>query len=171
MQYHFKSILFICCILFIACSNGEVKTVEKVIPTNEVVWMSIEEAEAETLKNPKPIFVMVHAHWCPHCKNFDKTTYKNQKVIHDLNTKYYPVKMNAHDNRTIHYRSTDYSNPNFDESKSVNDVNSYHEILYEIQAKSIPSIVFIGKDFEIKGTELGYKEPDELRSLLAMYQN
>lgn len=154
-----------------SCNNTQITDQKPKISTEAVNWMSLEEAESATLKNPKPIFVMVHAKWCPHCKNFDKTTYQDPKVILDLNTNYYPVKLNAHANRTITYRSKKYTNPNYDASKAQDEVNSYHEVLYEIEAKSIPSIVFIDADFTVKGTELGFKPAGELRSLMAMYNN
>lgn len=139
--------------------------------TTAINWMSIEQAEEASKKDPKPMFVMVYANWCPHCKNFDKTTYQDPKVITDLNTKFYPVKINAHSNETITYKSTAYTNPNFDPSIPSNKANSYHELLYAIEAKSIPSIVFIDKDLNVSGTELGYKPADELRSLMGMYNN
>lgn len=36
----------------------------------------------------KPIFYMVYADWCPHCKNIKATTLKDQEVISFMNTNY-----------------------------------------------------------------------------------
>ena len=158
--------------IFLSCNqNTSSEAPAKQVDSSAIAWMTMEQAEAASLKNPKPIYVMVYANWCPHCKNFDKTTYTEAKVIDYINTNYYPVKLDAHNNETITYRSEEYTNPFYDESKSPNELNSYHEILYAIEAKSIPSIVFIGTDFNVKGTELGYKDSNELRSLMAMYNN
>lgn len=142
-----------------------------VLPVDQVSWMSIEEAEKAMEKEPKDIFVMVYANWCPHCKNYDQTTYKDPKVIKDLHEKFYPVKLNAHNDGIIKYKGTEFTNPNYDSSKSKDELNSYHEIVYELQAGSIPSIVFVDKNMNVKGTELGYKPADELRSLMAMYRS
>jgi len=163
--------LFFLSILLISCNQNATEEKPVQVDPNAINWMTIEQAEAASLKNPKPIYVMVYADWCPHCKNFDKTTYKEGKVIDYINANYYPVKLNAHNNETITYRSEEYTNPNYDDRKSKNELNSYHEILYAIEAKSIPSIVFIDAEFNVKGTELGYKDADELRSLMAMYNN
>lgn len=141
------------------------------LPTDQVSWMSIEEAEKAMEEEPKDIFVMVYANWCPHCKNYDQTTYKDPKVIKDLHDKFYPVKLDAHDDGIIKYKGKEYTNPNYDASKSKNELNSYHEIVYELQAGSIPSIVFVDKNMNVKGTELGFKPADELRSLMAMYRS
>lgn len=155
-----------------SCGSDATQTTDKTaeIPTDRVAWMTIEEAQKANQSDPKDIFVMVHAKWCPHCKNFDQTTYLDPKVINDLNTKFYPVKMDAHSNQTITFKNKQFSNPNFDSSKSENELNSYHEVLYELQAGSIPSIVFLDKELNVTGTEMGFKPADELRSLMAMYR-
>ncbi len=154
-----------------SCQENQSKPKSAPVVATGIQWMSIEEAEEKMKSDPREIFVMVYANWCPHCKNFDKTTYQNPKVIAELNTKFYPVKINAHSNESMVYQGKTFTNPNFDSTKSKNERNSYHEILYEIQAGSIPSIVFIGSDFQVKGAELGFKEADELRSLMKMYNN
>jgi thioredoxin-related protein len=170
-----SSLLWIICFSIISACSGKDQAQRKQstgdLNENVVNWMTIEQAEAASLEEPKPMFVMVYANWCPHCKNFDKTTYQDPKVIKDLNTRFYPVKLNAHSNETISYRATEYTNPNFDPQIPADKANSYHELLYAIEAKSIPSIVFIDKDFNVRGTELGYKPADELRSLMSMYNN
>lgn len=166
--YYFTIICLIC---FTSCKREsvDIKPVEN-LAKDHVEWMTIEEAEKAMETEQRDIFVMVYANWCPHCKNYDLTTYKDSKVIKDLHEKFYPVKLNAHNNRVINYKGKSFSNPNYDESKSVDELNSYHEIVYELKAGSIPSIVFVDKDMNVKGTELGYKPADELRSLMAMYK-
>jgi thioredoxin-related protein len=44
----------------------------------------IQRAKAEN----KPIFYMVYANWCPHCKNIKATTLKDSEVISFMNTNY-----------------------------------------------------------------------------------
>ena len=36
----------------------------------------------------KPIFYMVYANWCPHCKNIKATTLKDAEVVSFMNTNY-----------------------------------------------------------------------------------
>jgi len=157
-----------------SCGQEKNSSISKQVESSSIErvdWMTIEEAEKAMEKEAKDIYVMVYANWCPHCKKFDQTTYRDPKVIKDLNSKFYPVKLNAHANRTITYKGRTFSNPNYDSSKSKNELNAYHEIVYEIKAGSIPSIVFIDKNMTVKGTELGFKPAGELRSLMAMYKS
>lgn len=155
-----------------ACKENEIQQDQALVTDYAAIqWIDITELETKVKREPKPIFVMVYANWCPHCKNFDQTTYQNPKVIAALNEDFYPVKLNAHDNREITYQGTVYKNPNWDPAKGMNKLNAYHELLYAIQAKSIPSLVFMDQNFTYLGTELGFKESDDLRSLLNMYKS
>ena len=58
-------------------------------------WYTLNEAVAKNLKNPRPIFIYTYVDWCVPCKIMDKTTFKNKVIANYLNTKFYPVKMNA----------------------------------------------------------------------------
>lgn len=180
-MYRFSLItLCIITVLLSSCQSGnspQSKTkplATKAVPktnTAAVNWLTIEDAEKKMAVEPRDIYVMVYASWCTHCQNFDKTTYRHPKVIKDLNEKFYPVKINAHDTRPMTYKGKSYSNPDYDTSKSKDQKNTFHEILYEIQAKSVPSIVFINETFELTGSLMGFKEADELRSLMHMYRS
>jgi len=136
----------------------------------KINWLDISQLDAAVKAQPRNSFVMVYADWCPHCKRFDESTYLDPKLIADLNTLFHPVKLNAHESREITFKGKNYGNPTFDSSKSKDEVNSYHDVLYEIDAKSVPSIVFLDRNLSVLGTEMGYKAADELRSIIHMYK-
>jgi len=168
-----KGILYVLVAIVITASCKSGDSNQTVAPkknsTTEINWMTIEEAEKATKSNPKDIYVMVYADWCPKCEKFNTTTYKDPKVIKDLNENFYPVKLNAQESKEIMFNGKKYGNPNFDASKGKMDRNSYHELLFEIDAKSIPSIVVLDKELNVTGSEMGYQEAGVLRSLLKMY--
>ena len=62
---------------------------------NEVKWISLKELNELYSKNPKPILFDVYTNWCGWCKEMDRTTYKNVKLVRYINEKYYAVKLNA----------------------------------------------------------------------------
>jgi thioredoxin-related protein len=61
----------------------------------EVNWISIKELNEMYSKDPKPILVDVYTDWCGWCKEMDRKTYKNEKVVNYINEHYYAVKLNA----------------------------------------------------------------------------
>jgi thioredoxin-related protein len=61
----------------------------------KVNWVSIEEAEKLSKKNPRKIFVDVYTDWCGWCKRMDANTFSHPAVAKYLNEKFYSVKFNA----------------------------------------------------------------------------
>jgi len=161
-----RYLIFIC-ILFASCqANTKVQE-----GADKITWMSLEVAEAKTKMKPKPIFVMVHANWCPKCQRFQDETYNDPKVIKAINENFYPVMVNAHEPKDIRFRGKLFSNPHYDSVKGLEQMNSYHEVLFELGAKSVPSIVFLDSSSIQVGSEMGFKEGDELRSLINLYKS
>lgn len=168
---HLIPILFL--LFFSQCKNtGDTSTITDTKPKVESInWIDIEEAQRRNLKNPKSIFIFVHANWCPHCKRIFNETLTNPKLIAEMNKNYYPVLINAHEPKDLKFNNKVFRNPDYNPSLGLNGKNSYHEIVYEIQAQSIPAMVFLDKNLEVNGSEMGFKESDELRGLMKMYQN
>ena len=64
-------------------------------PKEQINWLSFDQLQEAYSKNPKPILVDLYTNWCGWCKEMDRTTYKNDKVIVYINQHYYAVKYNA----------------------------------------------------------------------------
>lgn len=154
-----------------ACGESKTKTPLKSVSNDQINWYSIEDIEDLVKQEPRPTYVMVYADWCPKCEKMNNTTFQNKKVIEDLNTKYYAVKLDSEYSGDLKWKGKTYGNPNYDHSRADDERNSYHELLFEIDAKSIPSMVFFDKELNIVGSEMGYQEPGIFRSLLHMYAN
>lgn len=74
------------------------------LSAQEIHWMSWEEAAAANDIKPRKIFVDVYTDWCGWCKRMDATTFKEADVISMINTSFYPVKLNAEQKETIHWK-------------------------------------------------------------------
>ena len=65
----------------------------------EIKWLSFDEASELAAKEPKMILVSVYTDWCGWCKKMDKETFTDSQVIDYINESFYPVKMNAEENK------------------------------------------------------------------------
>lgn len=68
-------------------------------------WMSFEELQTAYQQQPKPIMVDIYTDWCGWCKEMDRTTYKNEKLVAYINEKYYAVKFNAETRTAISFNN------------------------------------------------------------------
>jgi len=159
------------CLVFVACTNKpdtkskEASTTNNTKPKQnetEIKWLGIEALEESVKKAPKDILIMVYATWCEESKKYHNTTYKNADIISYLNKNYYTALVNAEEEETINFRGKQYA---------IHPNTGHNEIVYELQARSIPSLVFLDKDFNIQGHKNGFTDVALLDELLFQYKN
>jgi thioredoxin-related protein len=76
--------------------------------SQEIQWMSWEDAAKAIEKKPKKIFVDVYTEWCGWCKRMDATTFKDAKVIAEINSNFYAVKLNAEQKESIFWKGEEF---------------------------------------------------------------
>ncbi|MFY7666177.1 thioredoxin family protein [Flavobacterium sp.] len=128
--------------------------------SQEVKWLTLEEALVAQQKNPKPIFMDVYTTWCGPCKMLDKNTFVDPSVTAIINEKYYAVKFNAEGNGEVNFKGETYSNPGYDPNKKGR--NSQHQFAQFLKVPGYPSMVIISPEGEIKETIVGYHTPENL---------
>jgi len=51
----------------------------------------------------RPVVVFIHTDWCKYCQQMKHTTFKNQEVVNELNSKFYFVDFNGESKDEITY--------------------------------------------------------------------
>ena len=78
-------------------------------PNKEKInWITIKQLDEAYSKNPKPILLDVYTSWCGWCKEMDRTTYKNEKVVKYINEHYYAVKLDAESSDSLFFNDKKY---------------------------------------------------------------
>ncbi|MCG8477054.1 MAG: DUF255 domain-containing protein [Cytophagales bacterium] len=122
-------------------------------PDKKINWISIEEAQTLAQKDPRPIVIDFYTDWCHWCKVFDKTTFKDQKVIDYVNKNFYAVKLNAESKKAFVFKGQKTIAP---------------QLVKKYQIQGYPTIVFLDNKFENHSLSVGYKKgPDFLQVLKA----
>lgn len=76
--------------------------------SQEIKWLSFEEAIKLNETESKPIFIDIFTDWCGWCKKMDNSTFREEKVI-DYLTAFHCVKLNAEQKESIHFMGKTYS--------------------------------------------------------------
>ena len=76
--------------------------------SQEIKWMTWEEASKALEKEPRKIFVDVYTDWCGWCKKMDATTFKDSTIIEELNSDFYPVKLNSEQKESIFWKGEEF---------------------------------------------------------------
>jgi thioredoxin-related protein len=130
-----------------------------------VDWISIEEAEARSLENPKKIFVDVYTDWCSWCKRMDRETFSHPAIIDYVNTHYYAVKLNAEQTKPIVFKGVTYENENPGGRRSA------HNFAIAVLAgrMSYPSVAFFDEELQLITTLPGFRPPDTMKPVLVFF--
>lgn len=127
----------------------------------QVAWMSVEEAAGKLQKEKRPVLIDLYTTWCGWCKQMDRKTYSNKKVIQYLSEKFYTVKVDAESRATLTWNGHAYQ---FNPQYRVNDLAMYlaHGRL------EFPTTVIIPPGGEPQAIP-GYMEPRDLELLVKYF--
>lgn len=132
--------------------------------TQQINWMTWEEAMAAQQKQPKKLLINVYTGWCRWCKRMDETTFQEPQIAEYLNQYFYPVKFDAEHKENIEYNGETY--------KYVKTGNKgYHELAAQLLRGrlSFPSIVFMDENMEVIQALPGFKSPEEFEQIITYF--
>lgn len=138
--------------------------------SQEINWMSFEEALAAQKKDPKKIMMDVYTNWCGPCKMLDKNTFHNKDVVNYVNQHFYAVKFNAEGNDTVAFNGKTYANPGFKEELK-NRRNSVHELTRALGVRAYPTIVYFDEEGKTIQPIKGYMKPQQIELYLKLFQS
>ena len=138
--------------------------------SQEINWMTLEEALAAQKKKPKKIMMDVYTNWCGPCKMLDKNTFHNKDVVDYVNKNYYAVKFNGEGNSVVNYKGKDYKNANY-KPELKNRRNSAHDLTRALGVRAYPTIVYFDEKGEVIQPISGYMKPRDIELYLKLFSS
>jgi thioredoxin-related protein len=131
-------------------------------PKEEINWLSFEQMQEAYAKNPKPILVDLYTNWCGWCKEMDRSTYKNPKVVAYINEHYYAVKFNAESKDSVVFNNKKFGyNPRY----KTNEVALY----LSFDRLEYPNTIFLASLDARPAPLAGFMKPKELEAPLKYF--
>ena len=153
--------LFFLTFLFMNIALGQLAN------TQQVNWMTLEEALKKQEKEPRKIFIDVYTDWCGWCKKMDANTFTHPVIAKYLNDKFYAVKFNAEQKDSIVFQGKTFKNLNPEGTRNPHDL-----AVAFLQGKmGYPSIVFIDEKSNVLTSVSGYQQPEGLEPILYFFLN
>lgn len=138
--------------------------------SQEVNWVSFEDAVALQKTNPKKIIMDMYTVWCGPCKRMDKDTFGNADVVEYINQNYYAVKFNAEGNDEVSFKGKSFANPNYNPAMATRR-NSPHQLAQYFKVNAYPTVVFLDETGEFLTPLRGYKTPQQIELYLKLFKN
>jgi thioredoxin-related protein len=124
---------------------------------------SFEDISVLQKKESRNIVIFVETDWCTYCKQMKATTFKNKEIHQILNEKFYFIKLNAEEKKSIRFNGETY---NFQPTGFKTGI---HELALKFNSKnqnSYPILIILNPQNEILLQYNGFLNKNELQKLL-----
>ena len=68
------------------------------------------------------VIVFIHTDWCKYCQAMKNSTFKNKKIVEQLNNEFYFVDFHAEDKRTIRFNNQTFNYKSTGNTTGVNEL-------------------------------------------------
>jgi len=128
----------------------------------KINWISVKELNELYAREPRPILFDVYTDWCGWCKEMDRTTYKNPRLVNYINSKYYAVRYDAESREPVTYNGKIYQ---YNNRMQTNDFAVY--LLFG--RLEYPSTVFLSSPDARPAPLSGYMKPKQMEGPLKFF--
>ncbi|MBX2840560.1 MAG: thioredoxin fold domain-containing protein [Flammeovirgaceae bacterium] len=150
--YLFSTTSLMVAFIILGFSSNPKKEVSEV---KQIKWVTIDEAQRLSKKEPRKIFVDVYTSWCGYCKLMDRTTFTDPDVVDYVNQHYYAVKLNAESDKMIKFHGKTLAEGDL---ANAFDVTGY------------PTIVLLDEKMKTADAQPGYRKAKAFLKMLKQYK-
>jgi len=156
-----KSLLFLSFLLVFttsaSCSNPS--NLSSTSEKDGIEWISFDELQKKMETEPRKVIIDVYTNWCGPCKRMEIMTFQNAVISNYVNKKYYAIKFNAEDKKTINFRGGTFKHV----AGGRNGINELTQLL--IHNNAFPTIVFMNENLDVI-QKFNYLVPQDMEMIM-----
>lgn len=158
-----KSSVIFCLFIGIILFSGSFARAQN---TEKIHWINFNQLNDSLKVKPKKVFVTFYANWCSFCKQMDRETFTDKKIIEILNKDYYAIKMNIESTDTIYFGQQVFTN---ERSKRINPI---HEIALLLASRkdhvfSLPAMILFDEQFVARARYFQFIDPKNFTKIIS----
>jgi thioredoxin-related protein len=135
---------------------------KKIKSPESIHWISFQEAIKLNAKEPRKIYIDVYTNWCGWCKRMDQTSFEDPKIIQEMSSDYYAVKLNAETKDSITFDKHTFRYMPEYKANELALALLHGQMAY-------PTTVILDQDEKILSRIPGYLEPNALQEILGYF--
>jgi len=128
-----------------------------------VKWLTINEALEKNKKEKRKFIISLQTEWCPTCKIMDNSTFNNPKLADYINTKCYPVRLDATTKDTIVFNNYKFINEN-----KEHPFNQFAVTILNGKMR-FPNFVFIDENLNLLSGIPGYMTTEGIEPIIKFF--
>lgn len=113
----------------------------------------------------RKVIVFIHTDWCKYCQAMKNSTFKNKKIIEQLNNEFYFVDFYAEQKRTIHFNNQTFK------YKSTGNTSGVNELAIQLgtvnNQLAYPIVCVLNSKNEIIFQDTNYRNAKDFEMILA----
>lgn len=132
----------------------------------EIQWMEFEELDDSLRVETRPVLIYFYTDWCAYCKKMERHAFKDDRIIREINERYYAVKMNAETTENIEFEGQVFGNPEAKHKRR--GIHQIPQLIASREGKpmSFPVLLVLDTDFSIKKRSFEYLTSDRMKELI-----
>ena len=139
--------------------------------TDEINWISLNDAEKLMEKEPRKVLIDVYTDWCGPCRIMNNTTFKDPRVVEFVNAHYYAIKFNAEGPNPLEFRGHTFKNEDYDPNRRGR--NATHDLTRAIAPVNgriaYPTIVYMDEEFNLLTPVQGLQRAEQIMPILTFF--
>jgi thioredoxin-related protein len=148
----------------VVISSIVVLTFTHTLYSQQIKWMSFDEAVAAHQHEKKKIIVDIFTDWCTWCQKMDQSTFQNAFIANYINEHFYAVKFNAEQQEKITFNSKEYF-------YVKSGRRGYHELAVELALGrlSYPTVVFLDENLQVIQALRGFQSALRFEQIMTYF--